>query len=377
MNRIAIFSLYDEEGYVYDYVKYYLHNLQYVSKRIIVVVNGKLSEAGEKIIKEYTSEVIKRNNTGFDAGAYKECILNYIDRNNLMKYDELILCNDTCFGPVISFDEIFREMQYKKCDFWGMKKITTNCFEHIQSYFLVFKKNILEDEIFYKYWKECIDETSVCIKDVYGSFEQGIYRLLSHSGYVGECYGKSGNINNYASNYHCLCAGDVLIKKKFLDTRYNSMEDIMNTLYYLKIKQLYNLEMIYEYAERKYQLTLPSKISANKEVKCIYFESMCLDEGEIVDLCRKYNHIYVYGAGVYAYCMYYMLNYYDIRITNFFVSDKKKVNTNNIHGIEIIEWGAVNVGDDGCIVVALNKNNTEAVKQNIANTKNVICLWQD
>ena len=121
LNRIAIFSFYDSEGIVYDYVEYYLNELKKNVARLVIVINGKILENEKKRLCVFTNEIIVRKNIGYDAGAYKECIMNYIGIGNMSKYDELVLCNDTCFGPFVGFDKIFKKMQNTLCDFWGMK----------------------------------------------------------------------------------------------------------------------------------------------------------------------------------------------------------------------------------------------------------------
>ena len=120
LNRIAIFSFYDSEGIVYDYVEYYLNELKKNVARLVIVINGQILENGKKKLGVFTNEIIVRKNVGYDAGAYKECIINYIGIDNISKYDELVLCNDTCFGPFIGFDQIFKKMQNNLCDFWGI-----------------------------------------------------------------------------------------------------------------------------------------------------------------------------------------------------------------------------------------------------------------
>ena len=83
LNRIAIFSFYDSEGIVYDYVEYYLNELKKNVARLVIVINGQILENGEKKLGVFTNEIIVRKNVGYDAGAYKECIINYIGIDNI------------------------------------------------------------------------------------------------------------------------------------------------------------------------------------------------------------------------------------------------------------------------------------------------------
>ena len=58
LNRIAIFSFYDSEGIVYDYVEYYLNELKKNVARLVIVINGQILENGEKKLGVFTNEII-------------------------------------------------------------------------------------------------------------------------------------------------------------------------------------------------------------------------------------------------------------------------------------------------------------------------------
>ena len=110
--RICLFSLYHPKGKVAGYVLHLLAELATVSERIIFISNGPLDVQGRKAVGRYTEEIIERQNTGFDGGAYKEVLLSYLHRD-LSDYDELILCNDTFWGPFLPLKTIFEEMEVR------------------------------------------------------------------------------------------------------------------------------------------------------------------------------------------------------------------------------------------------------------------------
>ena len=74
MKRVAIYFFYDKDGIVDGYVDYFLEDLKKNLDRLIVVCNGKLTSEGRKKFSKYTSEIIVRENKGFDVWAYKEGI---------------------------------------------------------------------------------------------------------------------------------------------------------------------------------------------------------------------------------------------------------------------------------------------------------------
>ena len=163
MKRVAIFVFYDADGVVDEYVCYLLRNLKPNVAYLQVVCNGYVTEEGQKKLKELSDAILIRPNKGFDAWAYKEGIEN-LGYDQIAGYDELILLNDTCFGPIYPFEQMFSVMDERQIDFWGMtqhhgekiKKLGTLDIQeiptHIQSYWLVIRKKVLGSEAFREYW---------------------------------------------------------------------------------------------------------------------------------------------------------------------------------------------------------------------------------
>lgn len=151
---------YNQDSYVGEYVNYLLKEIKKVVPKIVIVSNGKLSEMAKQCLCKYTSEIYERVNYGFDGGAYKEIFTEKISKTDLDGFDELIMMNDSFFGPLYGWQEIFEEMSGVNVDFWGLSewregfsslfnKVLPN---HVQSYFLVIRKRILELNDFYEFW---------------------------------------------------------------------------------------------------------------------------------------------------------------------------------------------------------------------------------
>ncbi len=117
--RVAIFLYYDATGVVDDYIVYYLSNLRRIVSRLIVVCNGYISEEGNKTLSELADIVYVRENKGFDGWAYKDVLENVIGWDNVVNYDELIITNNTIYGPITPFEDMFEEMEQSPADFWG------------------------------------------------------------------------------------------------------------------------------------------------------------------------------------------------------------------------------------------------------------------
>ncbi|MDR0617280.1 MAG: rhamnan synthesis F family protein [Endomicrobium sp.] len=163
MKRLAIYFFFDKDGIVGDYAIYYLKELKKCVSEIAVVVNGKLNDEGRKKFESVSDKFIIRENIGFDSAAYKEAIISY-GFEKIKEYDELLLCNFTCYGPVYPFKEMFDEMDNRKCDFWGINRHPEQhayiipyrkdsyIREHIQMYFIVIRNTILRSKHFKEYW---------------------------------------------------------------------------------------------------------------------------------------------------------------------------------------------------------------------------------
>ena len=122
MKRLGIFVFYDKEVIIYEYVIYLLKSLETVCERLVVISNGKLRKEERAKIGVCTHEILTRENKGYDVGAYKEVIINYLGFDEICKYDELVLMNDTVYGPFIPMKDMFEEMQSRECNFRGITK---------------------------------------------------------------------------------------------------------------------------------------------------------------------------------------------------------------------------------------------------------------
>ncbi len=154
MKRLAIYVFWEQDGIVHDYVTYYLDALKKVAEKV-VVVNGQLSKAGESTLEKLGVDFFVRENLGLDFSGWKAA-LEREGWDNVHSYDELILCNCSCYGPVYPFSEVFDKMEKRACDFWGLYRhpaVEGYFPAHLQSYFLVIRKPLLESELFAGYWQ--------------------------------------------------------------------------------------------------------------------------------------------------------------------------------------------------------------------------------
>lgn len=162
-NRLGIFAFYEKNGIVEDYVVCLLKELRGSVNRLIFVYNGVLSDSGRLRLAGLVDEIRERENRGYDAGAFREVLLDFIEHERLNDFDEIVLCNDTFFGPFVPLEDIFTEMGGRGLDFWGLSSqpVSTDCWigaddivpAFIQSFFVVIGRKMFTDKRFEAFWR--------------------------------------------------------------------------------------------------------------------------------------------------------------------------------------------------------------------------------
>lgn len=216
VSRLAIFVFYDREGIVDDYVCDILKKLERVTEQIVLISNGNLQATEKAKLEPYAKEIYERENYGLDAAAYKKGLIEYVGREKAQTYDEIILINDTFYGPFYGFDPIFDEMDTRDVDFWGLsygQKSVDGWHvipygytpEHIQTFFIAFRKSLLQADAFWNYWEK-YDDTMNNFVDVVTKHEMIMTKYFSDLGYKWDVYAnqkhyttciKELNFNNY------------------------------------------------------------------------------------------------------------------------------------------------------------------------------------
>lgn len=159
--RIGVYLTYDKQEIVDGYIGYMLKELKTCVDFLTVVCNGKEIRSGLENLTDYADEIFYRENIGFDAGGFKDALCRFIGWDKILQYDELVLVNDSMFGPFKPMTEIFSEMDTKLVDFWGLTKhgeyrdrAGNHLNEHIQSFFFVIRSSLLSSRVFQEYWEE-------------------------------------------------------------------------------------------------------------------------------------------------------------------------------------------------------------------------------
>ena len=195
MNRLSIFCMYDSEGIIDRYIGHILKELNKNSDEVHVVCNMKAIRKGLEYVEPYADKIYFRENIGLDVGAFKDVITDFIGWKKIYKFDEVVLMNDSIYGPFVPMKTIFDGMRQKNVDFWGLLKCAAfedrqiSYPEHIHSFFLAFRKKLIGSEDFKDYW-ENIPYYEDYLEAV-NKYETRLTQYFSYKGYTFDVYSDS------------------------------------------------------------------------------------------------------------------------------------------------------------------------------------------
>ncbi len=160
--RLCIFSFHDADGIVDDYVVYLLQALARHVERILIYSSGPLSRDSEIALRALGHEVVQLQPTDGDVSAYREG-LAHIDFDEAGHYDEVLMVNHDCYGPIFPFEELFSAMARRTCDFWGITASVDTAHKqaggggapacHLDMHFIAVRKPMLQSLAFRNYWE--------------------------------------------------------------------------------------------------------------------------------------------------------------------------------------------------------------------------------
>ena len=151
--RTAIFASYFGNGRIPQTVLYYLRGLKEVADNIVFIANCPVFPDEVPKLGGLASIVIFRHHGCYDFGSYKIGWNEAKSRGLLSPKicDGLVVCNDSCVGPVFPFGDSFDEMDRRAgkagtpIDFWGVALVRQYGGRiMIPSYFYVFGPAVLE-----------------------------------------------------------------------------------------------------------------------------------------------------------------------------------------------------------------------------------------
>ena len=169
MKRLLLYVHFNKYNKISEHVYYQLEHMHPLFSKVIFISNSQLDEGevGKLRQSQLIDAFIQRENIGYDFAAWHDGMA-FEGFENLKAYDSVTAMNDTCFGPLWDMAPVYDKYESdEKVDFWGMtnhRAIDAGHIyidEHLQSYFMSFKKSIVISEVFQEFWKSVEAYTDV------------------------------------------------------------------------------------------------------------------------------------------------------------------------------------------------------------------------
>lgn len=370
---LAIAVFYDPDGIADDYFIYFLSSLKSIADRLIVVVNGKLAE-GEDRLADVADDIYVRQNTGFDFGAYRDAAENYLKPGEMEGYEELILCNDTCFGPFVPFKDIFLKMSGRGLKFWSMNYVEDLLLPHFQSYFMVFREEAISFVL--KFLHKEVDDRAVDMAQAHG-YEHGLSEEIMGSGLKTDYY--TSGIHGYhdidifgAPDYAMKKLGFPFLKKKCFSRDFGRRENCLEALRMVCEEGKYPVRLILECVRRIYGAEFPEEEIKMPHLSDIsVFEKNAVSGKAVIQFCRQYKKVYVYGNGYVSALFMARFRRYMEEFGGYVVSDEYFVN--GIYKGDKV-YALSYIGKDVPLIIALGKESSWQVADKVRGRKNVMFL---
>ena len=272
-----------------------------------------------------------------------------------MKFDDIVLFNNTFYGPFFDMEDIFNMFSADKTiDFWGLSKWIggespmlheKDLPAHVQAYFVVIKKSILQSSYWLGFWKNM--SYSRTYADAIRNFEVGLTTYFSEKGFryttwLEEQGGgrllQPGKVVYNEYPYKMISEYKFPVLKYKAITFFNSSQ-IVKIRDFIKKTYDYDMDLILNHFKRheKYKNAAP-------------FSNTALEE-----FYSKYDKIYVFGYGKYGKEMEAYFQYHGWSIYAFVVSD-------NLSDETMLSLKDVDLNAKDGIIIALGKKNYEEME---------------
>ncbi|WP_423215721.1 rhamnan synthesis F family protein [Streptococcus equinus] len=189
MKRLLLYVHFNKYNKVSEHVYYQLEKMNPLFSKVIFISNSHLDET--EVVKlrqnQLIDEFIQRENIGYDFAAWHDGMA-LEGFENLKSYDSVTAMNDTCFGPLWDMAPLYDKYESdESIDFWGMTNHRAidagHIFidEHLQSYFMSFKKSIVISDTFQDFWKSV--EAYTDVQDVIDNYETKYTKYFVDAGF--------------------------------------------------------------------------------------------------------------------------------------------------------------------------------------------------
>ncbi len=215
--RAAIVACFFSDGYIPETLLILLKGLREVSDNVVLIGDCPVYSSELSRLEGLVSCADFTRHLQYDFGSYKRGLALLRNKGLLDDIHELIMVNDSCYGPIYPFSEAFGRMEKEPCDFWGLtgNRRGKHRFPktYISSYFYVFRRKVIASgypEEFLNRMEGPYDRNAVIMK-----LETEFTVYLEEKGFLWQTYCPDPNPSIYYSPMKLVGKYRVpLVKKK-------------------------------------------------------------------------------------------------------------------------------------------------------------------
>ena len=181
--RTVLLASYSADGLISDSLIYLLKGLKEVADNIILIADSPILRSELSKLDGLVSYARYRRHGAYDFGSYRDG-LKYLRENGYLDKEcteELIMMNDSCYGPVYPFSESFRRMANEIWDFWGYVQSSYIC-----SFFYVFNRRIIDSRLLDEFM--CRVQGKVDRYTAIAEFEMKLTKVLTEQKMISKTY---------------------------------------------------------------------------------------------------------------------------------------------------------------------------------------------
>ncbi|WP_459200416.1 rhamnan synthesis F family protein [Pseudomonas tremae] len=190
--RVVLLITHSPDGKIKSHVGNYAAELARGDLSVFLIVASDVNDVTiPEGLRETCSNIIVRQNTGFDFAAWAHIIKTH---SWLEDCEELILTNDSIIGPVgVSGPALMNKVRSSDADVIGLVENIEHA-SHLQSFFLVFREKAIQSDSFKKFWLSVVNhnDKSKVIRD----YEITFTSILRASGLKTDCIFQKASENN-------------------------------------------------------------------------------------------------------------------------------------------------------------------------------------
>ncbi|GAA2015533.1 rhamnan synthesis F family protein [Brevibacterium samyangense] len=182
VRRLAVVAHFDTSRSLAPHVRHMLDEIVSVTDRVALVSTSGVDDDGLAWLRSRPSVLYaERENVGYDFKSLQVGYQALGDPGNA----EILFCNDSFIGPFLPLDSLFRTMDSRRVDFWGMTR-SVEIVPHVQSYFMVFKPHVVRSSTFRNFWMDF--GTPKDRAEAINNGELKLTRVLEDAGFTSGAY---------------------------------------------------------------------------------------------------------------------------------------------------------------------------------------------